>query len=175
MTSELSQEAPIEQQSNKLNIEQTHEQILLHQNSITSGKKIIIACLITMIISALLTLCAVVENRNQAKKKQSLANQPVYIEHARNLAATGNENALIWLAISGNASKVEFQKLHALVQNNTKNPNVIDALLKTDEILKKENPEFKGLNDSEIETLKAKGIELGSSKLIEEKYLEDAE
>lgn len=174
MTSELSQEAPIEPLSNKLNIEQTHEQILLHQNSIFTGKKIIIVCIVTMIISVFFTLCAVVENRNQAKKKQALANPPVYVEHARNLAATGNESALIWLALSGNASQIEFQKIKALV-HTTENPQVIEALLKSDDTLKKANPEFKGLGDYEIKTLKAKGIKLGSSKLIEEKYMEDAE
>ena len=173
MTSELSQAAPIELLNNKLSLEQTHEKILVHQNSISMGRKIIIVCLALMIISVTFTLCAVVEKRNKTKKKQALENQPVYVEHAINLAATGNEDALIWLAMSGNASKTEFQKIEALAYN-TDNPQVIEALLKTDETLKKENPEFKGLDHSEIKALKTKGMELGSMKLIEEKYMEVA-
>lgn len=173
MTSELSQVAPIELPKNKLSIEQTHEQILVHQNSISSGRKIIIGCLALMIISVTFTLCAVVENRNNAKKKQAFENQPVYVEHARNLAATGNEDALIWLGMSGHANKIEFQKILALT-HTTDNPHVIEALLKSDETLKKENPEFKSLSDSEIKALKTKGIELGSVQLIEEKYIEVA-
>ena len=173
MTSELSQEAPIEPPINKLSLEQTHEKILVHQHTISMGRKIIIGCLALMIISVTFTLFAVVEKRNKTKKVQNMRNQPVYVAHARNLAATGNEDALIWLAMSGNASNMEHRKIEALAFN-TDNPQVIEALLKSDATLKKENPEFKGLDHSEIKELKAKGMQLGSVKLIEENYTEVA-
>lgn len=174
MTSELSQNLNTEPSNNKLNIEQTHEQILTHKNSISFGRKCIAFCLTVMIISTLASLFMVVEKRQSAQEKKAKADQSEYLEYARNLAVTGNENALIWLSMSGHTNATDFQKIKASSQT-TENPHMIEALLKSDELLKKQDPNFKGLDHSQIKAFKAKGIELGSVQLIEEKYVEKAE
>lgn len=172
MISELSQETPIEPPNTRLNLEQTYEQILIHQNTTSFGRRCITFCITTMIISAAVSLTMIVDSRNGDKKK-IVGADTAYLENAKTLATSGNENALIWMAISGYSTNIEYKKLKALAQT-TSNPYVIEALLKSNETLRKNDTVFKGLSGAEIKEFKSKGISLGSVGLIEEKYMGNA-
>lgn len=172
MTSESSQELPIKLSHPKLNLEQTHEQILTHQNSISFGRRIIIFCISTMLISAIVSLTMVV-NMRLSEKKVMFHADTAYLTYTKSLAITGNENALIWIAVSGYSTANDFKKLSALAQTTT-NPHIIEALLKSDDSLKKSDAKFKGLSEADIKSLEQKGISLGSVQLIEERHMGSA-
>lgn len=172
MTSENSQNKPVELTNCKLNLEQTYEKLIPHKNTISFGRRCIVFCIATMVISAAVSLTMVVNKRIESNEK-TLNSDKAYLANAKKLAESNSENALIWIGIKGYATTSEYQKIKALSET-TKNPLIIEALIKSDETLKKNDVSFKGLGEDDIAALKAKAIRLGSVKFTEEKHVGNA-
>lgn len=158
--------------SKNLDLGETKTDILLHEKVTNQCKKKIIICIIFMVISSLITLYFVVERRTSAQTQSNTIDIYPYIKLQTNLAKQGDTQALIWLANSGNADSVILDKLRLLIESST-NPEIIEAAIKADRDLSKDMKNHKGFSKIEIDALKERAIQLGSTKYLMERLMGD--
>lgn len=156
--------------SEKLNVSATESDISSYEKNIKKSRIKILACLIFMVISALVTLYFIVEQRTTNLSQIEKVDVSAYVNLQTALAMQGNQQAMIWLAKSGNADNVIFDKLRLLIETST-NPEIIEVAISLDDQLKVKDETHKGFNEAEIVVLKQRAIEQGSSKYLLEKLM----